>query len=109
MEEEDNGPDLYLYKISPRISERQCRITVDQREYQTWSVRELMHEKVNQTIDGLNLMSLKVMGKRELYADREELYGTYQEAEEAESELTFIPYFAWANRGENEMRVWVRT
>ncbi len=23
-------------------------------------------------------------------------------------ELTFIPYFSWANRGENEMMVWVR-
>jgi DUF1680 family protein len=22
--------------------------------------------------------------------------------------LTFIPYHAWANRGENEMSVWVR-
>ncbi|MCW0416087.1 hypothetical protein NB689_001841 [Xanthomonas sacchari] len=21
--------------------------------------------------------------------------------------LTFVPYFAWANRGEGEMRVWV--
>lgn len=23
--------------------------------------------------------------------------------------LRFIPYSAWANRGKNEMRVWVRT
>ena len=25
-----------------------------------------------------------------------------------EKELTLIPYYAWANRGENEMQVWIR-
>ena len=25
-----------------------------------------------------------------------------------DAKLTFIPYYAWANRGENEMQVWIR-
>ena len=36
--------------------------------------------------------------------------GLYRELTDAvtqETELTFIPYRLWNNRGENEMRVWV--
>ena len=37
----------------------------------------------------------------------EGLYRTSDPVEEF-AELTFVPYFSWANRGEGEMRVWVR-
>ncbi|MGN0396485.1 MAG: hypothetical protein ACI4EL_00455 [Candidatus Fimimorpha sp.] len=37
------------------------------------------------------------------------LYERYQTAEYEDTKLTLIPYFAWANRGENEMVVWLRT
>ena len=40
-------------------------------------------------------------------ADREELY-TESPGPIVPAHLTFIPYHAWANRGENEMSVWVR-
>ncbi|CAM4051900.1 beta-L-arabinofuranosidase domain-containing protein [Cohnella lubricantis] len=35
------------------------------------------------------------------------LYRRNPKVEEIRSELKFIPYFAWANRGEGEMRVWI--
>ena len=35
------------------------------------------------------------------------LYQTYQKPVYEEKELRFIPYYAWANRGEGEMEVWV--
>ncbi len=35
------------------------------------------------------------------------LYKKYTPASFTKQHLKFIPYFAWANRGENEMRVWV--
>ena len=35
------------------------------------------------------------------------LYRPYQPARR-ETEFTAIPYFAWANRGANDMTVWIR-
>ena len=36
------------------------------------------------------------------------LYRPIQKTEKKPAELHFIPYYTWANRGENEMSVWVR-
>lgn len=35
------------------------------------------------------------------------LYQTWQKPVYEGKELRFIPYYAWANRGEGEMEVWV--
>ncbi|MNJ54978.1 Non-reducing end beta-L-arabinofuranosidase [compost metagenome] len=37
-----------------------------------------------------------------------ELYSAEALPKESATKVTFIPYYAWANRGENEMSVWVR-
>lgn len=37
-----------------------------------------------------------------------ELYSAEALLKESTTKVTFIPYYAWANRGENEMSVWVR-
>ena len=46
-----------------------------------------------------------------LYDMFRELYGFDDEMREEKEEqrLRFIPYYTWANRGSNEMSVWVRT
>ena len=36
------------------------------------------------------------------------LYKEYSEPEEQAVQLTFIPYYKWARRGENEMCVYIR-
>lgn len=36
------------------------------------------------------------------------LYRTARPVEYEPVELKFVPYYTWANRGENEMTVWVR-
>lgn len=46
-------------------------------------------------------------GYREIITN-EELYTEYTEPEEKEVKLTFIPYYKWACRGENEMCVYIR-
>lgn len=38
----------------------------------------------------------------------EELYKAYSPASKEKTDLTFIPYFKWGNRGENEMEVYIR-
>ena len=46
-------------------------------------------------------------GYREI-VDTNELYYEYNDAEERLVRLKFIPYFKWANRGKNEMSVYIR-
>lgn len=46
-------------------------------------------------------------GKKEMPADSTKLYSSDAPIEE-DVELKFIPYYKWANRGANEMRVWIR-
>ena len=46
-------------------------------------------------------------GKRVQSSDEESLYRN-QKPEETAASLRWIPYYAWANRGENDMMVWIR-
>ncbi|MBQ8574764.1 MAG: glycoside hydrolase family 127 protein [Clostridia bacterium] len=40
--------------------------------------------------------------------DCEKLYSAWEEAKKEKVKLCFIPYYKWANRGENEMTVYIR-
>ena len=39
---------------------------------------------------------------------QENLYTEYRPMKETQTELTLVPYYAWNNRGEGEMSVWIR-
>ena len=39
---------------------------------------------------------------------QENLYTEYRPMKETKTELTLVPYYAWNNRGEGEMSVWIR-
>ncbi|MHA7967628.1 glycoside hydrolase family 127 protein [Paenibacillus sp. CAU 1782] len=89
LEEADNGPQLHRL-VLPRDSEP----TVSQGAG---------------VLEGLPLIKASALragsagwAREELYCDERES-GWTQETEE----VTFIPYFAWANRGSGEMRVWI--
>ena len=51
------------------------------------------------------VVALRMQGKRAVPEGG--LYG-YEAAGEEDVTLTAIPYYAWANRGSNPMRVWIR-
>lgn len=89
MEEADNGKELHLFRI-----------------------RNLPEEAGSICIEGNSLPVLKAAGEKLTVKEAGELYpeageGAYQESYEP-SEITLIPYYAWANRGEGEMQVWIR-
>ena len=86
MEEVDNGKNLHLLYID--------RDAVPE------------YEVYDETFGGIGSISCK--GSR-LKSDEKvkPLYMISPLREYEECELRFIPYFYWANRGENEMRVWV--
>lgn len=59
--------------------------------------------------DGLGgIVALHAGGLREQAAENMPLYSGARPVHEP-TELVFVPYYAWANRGANEMRVWVRS
>lgn len=89
LEQADNGPDLHL-----------CRI----------DAHGLARASIGETvIGGRSVSMLELPGFRQALPERgAPLYREYAPAQESTAALKFIPYFAWANRGEGEMRVWVR-
>ena len=55
----------------------------------------------------LGINEITASGLKLKAADDAPLYQDDAVPEYEETELTFIPYYSWANRGENEMTVWV--
>ena len=84
-EEADNGADLHL-------------LTVDGSSIEVEKSSVFGHETVQ----------IKVNGKREKASIGCQLYRRASAPELEDAIITLIPYYAWANRGLNEMRVWLR-
>ena len=88
MEEADNGNDLHLCYIDPARFDGGKTIPGE--------------------INGCAVVMLEVPGWREESKD-DELYSDYAPAQNQAVILKLIPYYTWANRGEGEMQVWIRT
>lgn len=93
MEEADNGKNLHLYKADiDRIGTGCQNIAVEMTE-------ELGHL----------MATLRVPGKRRLgTSSKNTLYREYMPVHYEDVMLRWIPYYAWCNRGEGEMRVWIQ-
>jgi DUF1680 family protein len=88
MEEVDNGKNLHLLCVNNNGT----------------------GETVERKIAGTTMTSIQMDGFRQIISQQEEAtlyHETWEEQKEA-VKLSFVPYYAWANRGENEMQVWVR-
>jgi len=92
LEEADNGKDLHLLSIDPS-----AEAAVEE--------MEVCGERVN---------SVSIAGFRECKENNTKvvesttIYGRYVPIKKENVTLKFVPYYTWANRGENEMQVWVR-
>ena len=88
LEETDNGADLHELLIRQNI--------------------EVQEEE--RDIQGTKVVGLAVSGLREkpVTAEKGSLYCAFEKPEREEMTLRYIPYYTWANRGENEMQVWTR-
>lgn len=84
-EEVDNGKDLHLYQMDPSQPVQVGEIEIEGCGYPLLSVAA--RKKIRNEMAG-------------------QLYTKYEKAEYEHVQLKMIPYFAWANRGENEMAVW---
>lgn len=88
LEEADNGRDLHL-------------LTMD---------ADSEPEVTDREIAGASVKGVTVKGFRQL-PDNEQKKGMYHTVSLKKKEpvdLQLVPYYTWANRGENEMQVWTR-
>lgn len=86
LEEADNGKDIHLLKIDENAS----------------------FETVEKEIAGELVTAIKAQGWRQQRIQESGLYFAHAKTEYERTTLTWIPYYAWANRGEGEMQVWTR-
>lgn len=98
MEEADNGSSLHLLKadVEKLFSGGNGRMNQDAVSVEQSS--ELGHE----------MRVLKIPGRRQSEKNGATLYSDYAPDCRSETTLTLVPYYAWNNRGEGEMSVWVR-
>ena len=89
-EEADNGPDLHLLRVEPQRAAQQAQV-----------------EGV--VIAGHPVKALRIPALRMADHPGDTLYADWQPPQETPCTLTLIPYYAWCNRGEGEMQVWLRT
>ncbi|MCR5271488.1 MAG: glycoside hydrolase family 127 protein [Lachnospiraceae bacterium] len=87
LEEKDNGADLHMLSVDV---------------YATPAVKD-------DDILGTKIKSIDIAGVRRKpnLVDTGMPYKMVKNVEFEETSLHFIPYYTWANRGENEMRVWI--
>ena len=90
MEEADNGKNLHLLRIKEKGIKEE--VLVEKSD-------ELGHEMCILRVPGLREVPEKTAAG---------LYTEYRPPKEEEVTLTLIPYYAWSNRGEGEMSVWIR-
>jgi hypothetical protein len=52
---------------------------------------------------------IRAQGYRTIFAQQQGrlYYPLETKVEKQEVSITYVPYYTWANRGENEMQVWV--
>ncbi|MCM1183350.1 MAG: glycoside hydrolase family 127 protein [Roseburia sp.] len=87
LEEADNGADLHLLSVNS----------------------ESAFSVVTEELCGLRVNKIRAEGTRRVREKADAaLYRPLRPAVREKTTLTYIPYFAWANRGENEMQVWTR-
>ena len=91
LEETDNGPDLHLVSIDPTA---EAVVKDDE-------------------VCGDSIKSVSIAGFRDIKANEKAvestvIYSCYVPVKKENVTLKFVPYYTWANRGENEMQVWVR-
>lgn len=87
LEENDNGQELHLLSLDVNSEPQIVKQEIERRE-----------------VLGIILRGYR---KEAVHIEEPGLYRAWRKSPETRTSLKFIPYYTWANRGENEMQVWV--
>ncbi len=85
MEERDNTASLHLYELYPEAPITETTVEIEGTAYPALIAKGRIRKETTHTT----------------------LYHNYEPAEYEDTDITLIPYHTWANRGENEMSVWI--
>lgn len=85
LESIDNGENLHLLSMNPFA------------DFETEDAK----------IGNEEITSIIIKGVRKKLSESSSLYECFEADSYEEAMLRFIPYYTWANRGENEMMVWI--
>ena len=86
LEEADNGKELHRIRLDKHT------------QYHVQEEKDLLG----------GIVTISATGKR-LVEETETLYYTEESGQYQETQLRWIPYYAWANRQKGEMMVWIRS
>ena len=86
LEEVDNGKDLHLLSVKPE----EPFVLSDMR------------------IEDVTVKAVQTKGERIIEKEDDGIYHVLKPKQKQDTDLTFVPYFVWANRGQNEMQVWTK-
>src|SRR5699024_1196655 len=87
LEEEDNGENLHLNSITnQQVTEKQVE---------------------DSALGDIDLLETNGQKQKRANEWNERLYQKYATKEGEQPQLTFIPYYTWANRSSGQMQVWV--
>ena len=107
----DNGANLHLlHADTARIASDPSCVAVDRIVFHAGAAAQ--DERGLGEVDAVDMpmTTLTIPAWREMEDDAQTstLYHDWRPAERKATKATLIPYFAWANRGENEMTVFLR-
>lgn len=114
IEEADNGKDLHLCWVDGKTLEAAAMAGRTDGPTAVWNLYGIRTGSTVIRTGGreYTITTLLVPGLRERISDTEDnadgLYHAYRLPVCDPVTLTMIPYYAWNNRGEGEMQVWVR-
>ncbi len=108
VEEADNGKDLHLYRVD--TARTGCAAERKNAAGENGAASKSGSGVCVEMTDRLGhpMAVLKVPAKKLVPVEGSSLYRDYTPPAEEDAVLTLIPYYAWANRGEGEMTVWLR-
>jgi hypothetical protein len=110
LEEQDNGADLHLLSVDAGAPVTEKKMDICGAEVTALQVPGYRKIKV---ADGSAVAPQTVHSEfsqtsEPASAASTTLYQAYTPASYENVTLTYIPYYTWANRGENEMQVWTK-
>lgn len=106
-------PKIRLVKCSNRVRENVGKVAV-MRGAMVYCLEEFDNGADLQMLSiypntSFNFVDNTIIAKGFREAPDDDLYSTYSAVNGEDVELRLIPYYKWANRGENEMTVYIRT
>ena len=109
-EERDNGANLHLLHLDgSALSDNASRVQVEPFTFQAGAYLDDPQAEGHVEASSRSMVRLRVPAWRQSAegADAAPLYRQWQPVHRLPTTATLIPYFAWSNRGENEMRVFL--